>query len=464
MEFKHFAFALAVILVLTVGRTICKRSALLRDACAFVLVFGTTRANMIDVNFLSREWYRGTTRGIEVSWLDLLWLLLLSSLSRKGRRPLWIPGLGPMLVFLGYNLLIVIYSYPSIFGVFELSKMMRQTCVFITVARYVAGDHELIVIARALMAAVGYEFIFSIRSRFFWGIARAEGTLGHANALSMYGLMLVPMLLGISAANVQQSLRQLAAIAAMLGAITILLTVSRNGLLSLVIIGVFMAVACDAWRGLTRRHLGIAIAVAAILGVFVAMAHKDLQSRFETDALAKEYGGKVWEGRGAYLVVAKRIVLHEPFGCGLNNWSWCVSNRYGPLIEQYYVPYTNTDAAPPIRRLRRHAHIDAQQAAPAHSLYAITLGETGWPGVFLLGIVWIRWFTIAGASLLTRSASLRSRFGIGVFGALLGALGQSFSEWEIRLTPLAFLLHILLGAAAAAHSDNRFSWQTNSTN
>jgi hypothetical protein len=460
VEFKHIAFLLALVLVLTLGRTLCTRHKVLRDACAFVFVLGTTRADMLDVNFLSREWYRGTTRGIEISWLDLLWILLLSSLPRKRHRPLWVPGLGPMLIFFVYNLLIVIYSEPSIFGVFELSKMFRQICVFVTIAHYVNGDQELLVIGRALVIAIGYEFIFSARSRFLWGVARAEGTLGHPNALSMYELMAVPVLIALSAAKVRQSLRQWISIAAILGAITVLLTVSRNGIFSLVIIGSFMAFACGSLRGLTRRHIRLVIATGAILGVFMIIAYKDLQSRFETDAIGKEYSGKVWEGRGAYLVLAKYIVAREPFGCGLNNWSWCVSNRYGPLIEQYYAPYTSTDAAPPRRRLRRHAHIDAQQAAPAHSLYAITLGETGWPGVFLYSIVWIRWFMIAAAFVRSRSSNLRHRFGVGVFGALIGALGQSFSEWEIRLTPLAFLLHILLGAASAAHPGSRFSWKT----
>jgi hypothetical protein len=197
-------------------------------------------------------------------------------------------------------------------------------------------------------------------------------------------------------------------------------------------------------------HLRIGALVATIFACLVPMAQADIKARFESDAFTNEYGGKAWEGRGAYLLLAEKIVVREPFGCGLNNWSWCVSNRYGQLIEQYYVPYNGTEERPPKRRIRRHAHIDAPQAAPAHSLYAITLGETGYVGVALLAIVWIRWFSIAGSFIFHRSSALKSRFGIGVFGALMGAFGQSLSEWEVRLTPLAFLLHILIGAAASS--------------
>src|SRR5262245_24150892 len=128
---------MAFAFVLTVGRALCVRSARLRDACAFLLVFGTTGTDLLDINFLSREWYRGTTRGIELSWLDLIWIPLLLSLPRKEQRRAWPPAFGPMLVFFVYNALVVACSEPMLFGIFELSKMLRQLCVFVTMARYV---------------------------------------------------------------------------------------------------------------------------------------------------------------------------------------------------------------------------------------------------------------------------------------------------------------------------------------
>jgi hypothetical protein len=457
---SHGVFLFGLALVLTVGRSMCNRDARLRDACAFLLVFGTTCTDLVDINFLSREWYRGTTRGIEVSWIDLLWILLLTSLPRNKGREGWLPGLGPMLVFFGYNALIVAYSNPSLFGVFELSKMLRQLGLFVTVARYVNGDRELTIIAWALVVAVGYEFLWALRCRFLWHQPRVSGTLAHANSLSMYELMSIPLLAAVFASDASPRLRKACGVAAILGVITVLFTVSRNGILTLTLLLCFIAFTCGSLRALTLRHLYGGGVVAVILGIFIAMTYGDFKARFEAEGYDKEYAGKVWEGRGAYLIQARGIVEREPFGCGLNNWSWCVSNRYGPIVEQYYGPYVSTDVVSPRHRLRRHAHVDNQHAAPAHSLYAITLGETGWPGVVLFGIVWARWFMIASQFLFKRSSTLASRFGSGVFGALIGAFGQSFSEWEIRQTPLAFLLHILLGAIAAAHAGKRSYWKT----
>ena len=39
----------------------------------------------VDVNFVSRDWYRGTTRGFEVSFVDVLSLSLLAERDSFGR-------------------------------------------------------------------------------------------------------------------------------------------------------------------------------------------------------------------------------------------------------------------------------------------------------------------------------------------------------------------------------------------
>jgi hypothetical protein len=106
---------------------------------------------------------------------------------------------------------------------------------------------------------------------------------------------------------------------------------------------------------------------------------------------------------------------------------------------------------PPDGPIPANSNIDDPQAPPGHSLYAITLGETGWPGVILFAWVWLCWLWMAGSFFARRSSAFRSRFGVGVFFSLVGAFLQNISEWEYRQTPLLFLLHILLGALAAVY-------------
>ncbi|MCY1019598.1 hypothetical protein [Pyxidicoccus sp. MSG2] len=114
--------------------------------------------------------------------------------------------------------------------------------------------------------------------------------------------------------------------------------------------------------------------------------------------MSREFWGEEHEGRGAYVHPARLMQEDHFFGVGLNNW---VSNRYGREIGMGYIPYSGTDEAPPKGPIPAGANVDAAQAPPGHSLYLITLGETGWPAVFLFAVVWLRWLKM-GASFFLR--------------------------------------------------------------
>jgi hypothetical protein len=209
---------------------------------------------------------------------------------------------------------------------------------------------------------------------------------------------------------------------------------------------------CGSLR-ITGRKVVAAALVLVMGGAALYKTWGGIEARFTAEGgFEKEYEGAQYEGRGAYLALADMIVEEEPWGCGLNNWSYWVSARYGPKVELYYVPYPGVDTPPPPHvRLRTYSHVDNPHAPPAHSLYAITLGETGWAGVIGFGLLWLRWVQVTGSFLFARSRALVSRFGVGAFFAVAGAFAQSFTEWEIRQTPLLFLFYILLGAVAAVY-------------
>src|SRR5437016_11596922 len=82
-----------------------------------------------DINFVSRDFYRGTTRGFEFSLVDILSIsLLLSALlipKRGNSRGYWPASLGLMILFFLYACFNVGIADPKIFGLFELSKMVR---------------------------------------------------------------------------------------------------------------------------------------------------------------------------------------------------------------------------------------------------------------------------------------------------------------------------------------------------
>ena len=99
--------------------------------------------------------------------------------------------------------------------------------------------------------------------------------------------------------------------------------------------------------------------------------------------------------------MAKAIAKDQTFGVGLNNWSYWVSQKYGPKLGYRFVPYKGTDIEPSTY-IPPGSNVDEAQAAPAHSLGALTAGELGIPGLVIFSIVWCRWFQIAGSFLWRR--------------------------------------------------------------
>src|SRR4051794_21573582 len=107
----------------TLITTLWKRA---RDFAFFAMVVLVPMTERVDVNFVSRDFYRGTTRGIEFSLVDILSIsLLLSALimPRKGEsRGFWPASFGLMLIFFLYACFNVAIADPHLFGIFELSK------------------------------------------------------------------------------------------------------------------------------------------------------------------------------------------------------------------------------------------------------------------------------------------------------------------------------------------------------
>jgi len=70
---------LALIVIGVAGATaVMLFSQRFRDGAIFFMAAFMVLSERLDINFLSHEWYRGTTRGIEFSLFDILAIGLLS--------------------------------------------------------------------------------------------------------------------------------------------------------------------------------------------------------------------------------------------------------------------------------------------------------------------------------------------------------------------------------------------------
>ncbi|HYV28044.1 MAG TPA: O-antigen ligase family protein [Candidatus Eisenbacteria bacterium] len=433
-----------------IAATISKR---LRDVFFTAMIVLAPMTEDWDVNFVSRDFYRGTTRGFEFSLVDILSISLLASAilapRKEQSRGFWPASFGLMLLFFCYACFNVAMADPKLFGLFELSKMLRGLTIFLAVAFFVRTERELKLFVFALGVIVSYEGLVALQQRYYYGINRVPGTVDDSNSLSVFFCTTAPIFVAAINAKLPKFLKGLGAIAIALSCVGVILTISRAGVVILGLILLGAALTTMSWRLTPKKIICTILVIAGVAGM-LGKSWKTLQSRFNETNLEAEYGNKKNLGRGYYIRVAVAIAEDQTFGVGLNNWSYWVSQKYGPKLGYRFVKYRGTDTEPSTV-IPPGSNVDEAQAAPAHSLGALTAGELGIQGLVLFAFLWMRWFQMALSFLWPRTPEPMRRMGVGILFGLSGLFLQSLTEWVFRHSPIYYTAHILLGVLASPY-------------
>ncbi|HPU56061.1 MAG TPA: O-antigen ligase family protein [Verrucomicrobiota bacterium] len=453
MEQKHLVAAILLLASAGGGILVSCFSRRTRDVFFVLMVFLSAMSDRWDVNFVSREWYRGTTCGFEISIVDVLALSVLASIvvapGERQRRWFLPASLGLMILYFLFNVFCVAIAEPKLFGLFALTKMMRGILIFLAAAFYVRGERELKLFLLGLGVAVCYEGLIALEQRYRFGIHRVFSDFDAPNSLSMYCCLTAPVFVAALNARLPRYLKLLGVAAIALAAIAVVLTISRAGVVTLALVLVAATLITMSWRFTARKVVVGAVVLAAAGGV-LAKSWETLASRFHEANLEEEVGNRRSQGRGYYIRVAEAIVEENWFGVGPNNWSFWVSNRYGPRLGFKFAPYPSEDREPRYY-VEADANVDDPQAAPAHNLAALTVGETGFAGLFLFGLLWLRWFQMGGVFLWRRTPDPMRRIPVGIFFGTWGIFLQSITEWVYHQTSIYFTFHVMLGVLASLY-------------
>jgi len=251
-ETKDIVALVLLLLAIPACIVVTIASTRIRDAAFFLMIAATVVSDRLDVNFFSHFWYRGTTRGVEFSFVDVLALGVLagSTLSPpSGRhRFYWPASFGWMLLFFVYAGILVLCIEPRIYGLLELSKMLRGLLFFLSTAMYVRRERELAIFVLALCCAVCLEGGWAFKQRVLGSIDRAPGTLDHANSLSMYMCLVSPVFVAAATSTLPKLLRAFSILAIAAAAVGILLTVSRAGVPIFALVMLGATAVCVSWR------------------------------------------------------------------------------------------------------------------------------------------------------------------------------------------------------------------------
>jgi len=455
MDTQYIIALVLIVFATGVGLVVTTLSQRARDVGFFAMVTGAVLTNRMDVNFFSQEWYRGTTRGVEVTAIDVIALCLIVAsvlLPRYPEKPrLYWPGaLFFMGLYAAYGLFSVLTSYPKMFGAFELTKIVRGIMFFLAAALFVRTRRELILLVSAVCCTVSLQGAMALKQRYVEGIYRVGGSVEDPNSLSMYICLVSPILVAAASADLPSWLKRFCWISFLPAALASLLTISRAGIPIFGMVMLGTTVFCVSWKP-TFKKTAVALVISMLSGVALFKAGDMLMERYGQASLAEEYLDDQNEGRGVYLRWARAIIEDHPSGVGLGNWSFWVSKVYGPEAGFRYLSYDDPTISPKEIQLS-----NAVYAAPAHNLAALTVGELGVPGLILFMLIWARLFWMGASFLWTRrSDDPMRRIGIGLFFCMWGIFLQSLTEWVFRQTPIFLSFHILAGTLASLHYAKR---------
>ncbi len=415
---KWVAFFGAVLVGVPALREAMKRWPQLRAWAITVACFDLF--NPMHINLISQESYRGDSRGIEVTTVDLILLAVRFSASRPKTAPatrhLFVRSLFFSTVLLSF------WDTPdTLKSAFSLWKLLRMFFVFDTLATVFVD----LVLVRAAMTGVGVA-VLAQGALVFWQkyalhAIRTQGSLPHPNSLAMITNMVAPVAFSLWLSGRGRAYTPLVVACTAMATIT---SLSRGGMAMFVLaatVGCVLAFARKADARKLKIVLGLGVAALAVL----AKSLDTIIERFTTAPKESELA------RVLFNKAAKMMADEHPFGVGINMYSYV-------LDHGGYAARLNIEPG--------------DRNGIAHHIYWLTAAELGYVGAVA--------YVLVVASVLLSSARLASRgglhgdLGVGLTLGLSTMVLQGTAEWIARQTPMSYLFWVYAAMASGLRASS----------
>ena len=439
---KYVIFFTGLFLLVPAGTLMATYSRRIREVVFGLLVFTTAFTDWVDINFVERWWYAGSTRGIEVSITDLLTLILLLStlftMRRENARLFWPASFGLMLLYFGYGCLSVMASDPKLFGLFELTKLFRGLVVFLAVVWYVRTERDAYVLIFGLSATLIVNGLFAVWQRYSGHVYRVNGTFPHENILGDYCILVGMVVLAVSLhATINPSIRIICAVAWVSAAVATILTIGRMPSALFLVSSVGVLITAHGFKIDLRRILLFLTLGVVMFGIFYRGFDR-LEQRQIAVSSRNDYVGQGL--RSAHLTIGRDMAQDHWFGVGLNNWGWYFHEyayEFGSAFRESS-PYEST------------ADPGDGHATQGHMLYALVLGELGYPGLLIFIALICQCLYLSTYSHFDKEANLMSRVSAGCFFGFLAEFVANGTEISFRNQQIFIIFNILIGFVVAA--------------
>jgi hypothetical protein len=364
------------------------------------------------INFFSRETYRGSARGMEVSLIYILVLTILLALKMCRKTEARLPDIGFRLYVLYFLLCL-----PSLFNAddlllswMEIWKMLMLFLVYYTVYCYLnaTGDTKSVMTAMAVFLFVNF---ISVALSHFGGMYQPHGVFPHRNGMAMGMLLLGPAFFAAYLRNgIWSRFGRLCVLGFVSAAICTMWSYSRGAMMMMPVAYGIAAIAClfEKKRPLRRWLRIIPLLVVGVIGLSYMMPR--IIDRFVN---APKSSG---DTRVALAYCAKEMISDHPWaGVGINNWGMNITAEH---------PYQE--------RAAERLGLTLNYTGIVETVYLLVGAECGIPALAAM-IAWFDWYWVLCIRLMRRLRGTQWFYiPAGLFGSLTANYLQSTLEWVLR--------------------------------
>ena len=375
------------------------------------------------INFFSNEWYRGTSRGMEVSVIYLFAATMLITAAIKRRLPKLVPSVGAALFVVYFLLCLPSWSTAEskLFAWMEIWKMIMLYMTYLSVRAYLGLTDDVKALVKGLAVFAVFNFLLIVKDHFS-GVYQPHGVFPHQNGLAMgmhlfANLFFAYFLAGGWRGPVLNTFAFVAASAC------IVRTYSRGALAMMpVSFAVTFALMFFAGLDVSKRRVFMRILPIAAVGLLglAAMLPRIIE-RFESAPEASK------NTRIELALCAKEMIDDEPWrGVGINNWGI----KINPPYEYAERAGRNTNRGEEFRD------------GIVETVYLLVGAECGIPALAAM-LVWFFYYLLVACRLVKKlKGTPYAAIPAGLAGGLVACYLQSCLEWVLRQQMNLILLMI----------------------
>jgi hypothetical protein len=376
----------------------------------------------LGLSFISWPFYSGHTKGMEITIVDILMIVIYFS-QKASVPPTKLPFRLPMKLYLCAALVSILSAQVPIAALFYSWQLVRMYLVFVVVARSSSDARVPPALLKGLAFGLAIEICYVLYQKLVLGQAQPHGTFSHQNTLGMISnLVFIPFV----ALILSKPTGKLMGGTPLVGLLIAVATASR-ATMALSGIGSALAFFQSVGQKATSRKIKFGIAGLILSAVLVSLAISSFQQRLDAAGGQAEYSD--YDERAAYETAASMMLTEHPMGIGANNFV-IIANTGG-----YY------DRA-------GVAAVFGSRSGHVHNLYWLTLAELGYLGLVALLLVFFQpaYTAIRYSWQLKGHPDADLLGGIGV--ALIITYIHSNYEWLLIADLPQYFLAIMFGLVA----------------